>query len=164
MAQVSKTWVHSWHHSYHQADLGVSVDLPAQEVHLHFIDGEYKHFGVKLTKDEFTKIAQMAGYMKVTEQEHGTATFEDVVHTLAMSGEARIGYRKTAHNGIDAGFVVITAISDTHVSGLRYSCYSADSSLRPELAFRVKHDGRKFTFGGGTSSGTWSYWFKNLIK
>ncbi len=67
----------------------------------------------------------------------------------------------------------ITSVDDTHVAGYWIrETFSWDSETSTTSAhatdvydtFCVKHDGKKFQFGGGSSSGTWTLYFKNLRK
>ncbi len=72
----------------------------------------------------------------------------------------------------------LTEVTDTHVIGYWKPEYSSMEqipqdnvwalryySLNPKgllpKPFRVKHNGKKFSFGGGSSSGTVNYYFKD---
>ncbi len=62
----------------------------------------------------------------------------------------------------------ITEITETHVIGYRpvdpETPVTASEKYKHPTPFRIKHNGKKFTFGGGSTSCTWNYYFKNVVR
>src|SRR5246127_5459990 len=88
---------------------------------------------------------------------------EGVRHQLALDGFAVIRNKRYSYtSGTIIHHPVLLVVSNTHVSG--YWPDYLPTETRVGKAFRVKHDGRKFRFGGGaTGFHQGTFYFEDVI-